>query len=197
MPLDRGEGRNVQRIKQVSYPLVLIDKMRIFAIRECVNRCEKEIPESVYNECLERAKQIDLKDAIDLKRVIRRFLYSWGRMGRVLGRDCYKDWENRLMARIEASRKELEELRSKDLLFINLDKFAPVIKRVYSSVRKVVGPIAAAKTLHLICPDFFPLWDNAIAAAFRKECRYRCLTSAKFGQGLISPKLWFPITKPS
>jgi hypothetical protein len=23
-----------------------------------------------------------------------------------------------------------------------------------------------------------------------------CLTSAKFGQGLISPKLWFPITKP-
>jgi hypothetical protein len=24
-----------------------------------------------------------------------------------------------------------------------------------------------------------------------------CLTSAKFGQGLISPKLSFPITKPS
>ena len=24
-----------------------------------------------------------------------------------------------------------------------------------------------------------------------------CLTSTKFGQGLISPKLWFPITKPS
>jgi hypothetical protein len=25
----------------------------------------------------------------------------------------------------------------------------------------------------------------------------KCLTSARFGQGLISPKLWFPITKPS
>jgi hypothetical protein len=29
------------------------------------------------------------------------------------------------------------------------------------------------------------------------EKNIECLTSARFGQGLISPKLWFPITKPS
>jgi hypothetical protein len=29
------------------------------------------------------------------------------------------------------------------------------------------------------------------------EAYEACLTSARFGQGLISPKLWFPITKPS
>ena len=28
-------------------------------------------------------------------------------------------------------------------------------------------------------------------------CELDCLTSAKFGQGLISPKLWFPIARPS
>lgn len=163
----------MQRKKLNSYPLEFTEKMRIEAIRECVNRCEKEAPESTYNECLERVKQTDLRNVVDLKSMIRRFLYNWGRMGRVLGQDRFKNWENRLVAKIESNRKELEDLRLKDLSLINLDEFGSVIKRNYALFSDMVGPIAAAKTLHLICPNFFPLWDNAIAAAFRKECKDR------------------------
>jgi len=38
------------------------------------------------------------------------------------------------------------------------------------------------------------LYDDGIGF---NEILRRCLTSAKFGQRLISPKLWFPIAKPS
>lgn len=33
----------------------------------------------------------------------------------------------------------------------------------------MIGQIAATKVLHLICPNFFPLWDNTIAKAARSE----------------------------
>lgn len=130
--------------------------MRIEAIRECINQCEEEFDEAVYNECLKIVEQTDLRNCADLKSTIRRFLYTWGRMGRVLGRNQFKNWENRLVAKIESSRKDLEELRLKDLSLVNLDKYASVVKHNYASFSDVVRPIAAAKTLHLICPNFFP-----------------------------------------
>jgi len=40
---------------------------------------------------------------------------------------------------------------------------------LYSSLRSIIGPIASAKVLHLICPNFFPLWDNGIADGLRAE----------------------------
>lgn len=161
----------MQHKKSISYPLEFTERIRIEAIRECVNRCEKEYPESSYNECLERVKQADLRNVVILKDTIHLFLYKWGKMGRVLGRPKFKNWEDRLLEKIESNRKELEELRLKDLLLVNLDEFESVIKNNYDSFNEVVWPIAAAKTLHLICPNFFPPWDNAIAAAFRKECK--------------------------
>lgn len=138
-------------------------------IRECVKRCHDEFDESIYNECLETAKQADLRNVVELKRTIRRFLYDWGRMGRVLGRREYRDWENRLVEQIESTCKELEEFRMNDLTSAELGIIESRIKKCYEAFKKVVGPIAAAKTLHLICPNFFPLWDNGIADAVRRE----------------------------
>ena len=34
----------------------------------------------------------------------------------------------------------------------------------FSSFQKVLGPVGAAKVLHLLAPQFFPLWDRNIAA---------------------------------
>jgi acyl-homoserine-lactone acylase len=38
---------------------------------------------------------------------------------------------------------------------------------------------------------------NGLVPVRERGTDFWCLTSAKFGQGLISPKLWFPITEPS
>lgn len=153
--------------------LEFVEKMRKEAIRECINRCEKEFDEAVYNECLELIKIADLRDSIKLKDTIKTFLYRWGRMGRVLGRDHFINWETKLLLKIKMNRKALEELRSKDLSIAYLDRYESIIKNCYASFRDVVGPIAAAKVLHLICPNFFPLWDNSIATAIRNERKGR------------------------
>jgi hypothetical protein len=34
---------------------------------------------------------------------------------------------------------------------------------MFAAFKKTLGPVGAAKTLHLLAPRFFPLWDQAIA----------------------------------
>jgi hypothetical protein len=37
------------------------------------------------------------------------------------------------------------------------------VKHVFKAFEEVLGPVGAAKCLHLLAPRFFPLWDRAIA----------------------------------
>ena len=37
---------------------------------------------------------------------------------------------------------------------------------LFSTFETVLGPVGAAKTLHLMAPEFFPLWDRKIAIAY-------------------------------
>lgn len=41
-----------------------------------------------------------------------------------------------------------------------------VVKRVFGDFEEVLGPVGAAKCLHLLAPHFFPLWDRSIARAY-------------------------------
>lgn len=44
---------------------------------------------------------------------------------------------------------------------------------VFKAFEEVLGPVGAAKCLHLLAPCFFPLWDRAIAEAFRLPLRQK------------------------
>lgn len=57
------------------------------------------------------------------------------------------DWRDRHISSIRA-----EEIES--------------IAEVFSAFEALVGPVGAAKALHLLAPKFFPLWDRAIAAGY-------------------------------
>jgi hypothetical protein len=41
------------------------------------------------------------------------------------------------------------------------------LRMLFSHFEAVLGPVGAAKSLHLLAPLFFPLWDTAIAKAYR------------------------------
>jgi hypothetical protein len=41
-----------------------------------------------------------------------------------------------------------------------------IVTSVFMDLEVVLGPVGAAKCLHLLAPDFFPLWDRAIAEAY-------------------------------
>jgi hypothetical protein len=53
------------------------------------------------------------------------------------------------------------------------DELVPEVKRVFEDFESILGPVGAAKCLHLLAPRFFPLWDRAIAQAYSLGLRER------------------------
>jgi hypothetical protein len=122
--------------------------------------------EKVYDDTVKYAQRIDLDDITeeDVENVIKPFLYKWGNMGRVLGRQEYKGWEKKLKDLIKEYSSMLGNFRKESLA--KIEQFEREIKEIYSKFRETLGPIAAGKTLNILCPNFFPLWDSAIRNAF-------------------------------
>jgi len=105
----------------------------------------------------------------DVRGVLRPFLYGWGRMGRVLGGKEYRGWETKLAKQIRTNCSLLESFKASNIDNTSLGKYQLDIEKSYESFRQVIGNIASAKALHLICPNFFPAWDNRIADGVRDE----------------------------
>ena len=55
--------------------------------------------------------------------------------------------------------------------FIDEDRL--IIKQVFVDFEEVLGPVGAAKCLHLLASKFFPLWDRAIAKAYSLPLKNR------------------------
>ena len=148
-----------------------LETINSWIIEECIDKWESEFHDSEceYGKCLDNARLIGLTSLVNPSGIVKQFLYKWGGMGRVLGRSKYLNWENVAEKQININIKGLMDFKNKELFDTDLDEYEPIIKRCYESFEKAVGSIAAAKTLHLICPNFFPLWDNAIADSIRNE----------------------------
>src|SRR5216683_328566 len=59
---------------------------------------------------------------------------------------------------------ELEGFRFRGLDSLKADDEA-VVGRLFGNFELVLGPVGTAKALHLLAPQFFPLWDRQIAKA--------------------------------
>jgi len=120
-------------------------------IEQYIEQYEKEwsfADSLIYKGCLEALKRIDLSkiEEKDVKGPIRTFLINWGMMGRVVGR-LKKGWEKELATKIKID--------------------------CYKSLRIIVGPTSASKILHLICPNFFPMWDCDIRKLISNIYKWR------------------------
>lgn len=76
---------------------------------------------------------------------------------------------------------KLEEYRTRVITTISPDEFTEIGKIYYEILysfgarknekngdgkKMIYSPVSAAKALHLLCPNFFPLWDSSIAKAY-------------------------------
>jgi len=142
-------------------------------IREYVDQFElKYAGSSIYTECLEDMARLNLGQITEeeIREVVQPFLYRWGRMGRVLNRDEFKGWQGCLAIQIRAIHEKLKGFEAMQLQAVSLIHSSPDTVRCYEYLEEAVqSPIAVAKVLHLICPDFFPLWDNRIREAVIAE----------------------------
>lgn len=142
------------------------------AITEYVKRSQDEYSDhSIYREYLGKMEKtpLDQLNEIRVVMIIRPFLYEWGKMGRVLGQKEFIDWEREIAEQVQSNLEKFEKFRGMDFIDTDLTNFKQDIIKVYDSFKIIVERVAATKVLHIICPNFFPLWDNAIKEAVKAE----------------------------
>ena len=88
-------------------------------------------------------------------------------MGRVLGQEQYKGWQLRLSMVIKNYQKNIKVYRRNQLSQDKIDKFGKNLISLYQDFHKIIGPVATGKVLHMLSPNFFPLWDRPIADSIR------------------------------
>jgi len=137
---------------------------------------EYELIECIYFGAIEKLgeAQNDLNKLDDIKhirRVVRLFLINWGSMIRVVGREGTK-WKQ-LSETLRGLENEFKELRGKKLLTINLNDpiIAGAVKTIYSRLDPIPylgSGTTISKILHLLNPEIFIMWDNAIVEKFHR-----------------------------
>lgn len=80
---------------------------------------------------------------------------------------------------LASRRSELDAFRLRAIATMTTHKF-PVIGDLFTEFELILGPVGAAKALHLLAPQFFPLWDREIAKAYRINLDSRGNNSAEF-----------------
>jgi len=90
--------------------------------------------------------------------IIQDFLFKWGKMGRTGSKSKIPA----LASTIGNHENFLTRVRKQDLHSINIEPDKQTIAEIFEDLNSLVGPISASKVLHLICPGFFPLWDDGI-----------------------------------
>ena len=128
----------------------------------------------LYMSCVDRLRKMNLRDISEkeINGPFTVFLINWGKMDRYLNRKGLKDtWRKNLLEKIRENADRLEQLRRIKLWEVDLEKFKSDVECCYDSFASVIKFTAAGKSLHLICPDFFPLWDSYIRQALKKVNR--------------------------
>lgn len=65
--------------------------------------------------------------------------------------------------------KDCLAFRERDIASFALVSDGPAVGHVFNVLERVLGRVGAPKAMHLIAPNFFPLWDNFIAPAYGLE----------------------------
>lgn len=113
---------------------------------------------------IERSRQPGAE--LDLAESIAVLLQTWNRSFYRYRKGFTEQDFAGIRAFVEAYREELEAFSRRRLVDLS-DQDRPVVRIVFSSVEPTLGPVGAAKALHLLAPLFFPLWDRGMTLAYR------------------------------
>jgi hypothetical protein len=77
-----------------------------------------------------------------------------------------KNHYRRIDSVYDKHRKTLSSVRCRTIEDLHDDE-KPIIKNIFRDFEVVLGPVGAAKALHLLAPSFFPIWDRAVATKYK------------------------------
>jgi len=117
------------------------------------------------------ALALDGKTSLSVAEALAVLLQTWNKMFYQ-----YRRFDSRHFADIERLIRDhhsiLITFRQRSIQSLNQEDESEVV-RVFKAFEEVLGPVGAAKCLHLLAPCFFPLWDRAIAKAYGLPLRQK------------------------
>jgi hypothetical protein len=142
------------------------------AVQNARKRFDEVEPRSLFYRAatelvrLARKNEIDL----DLAESLAVLLQTWNLTYYRFTRKLDAEHLSAIRALINSNQAYLSTLRDRKIASLHAED-ADSVQRLFEDFARLLGPVGAAKSLHLLAPAFFPLWDNEIA------CRYRCRLS--------------------
>lgn len=67
---------------------------------------------------------------------------------------------------LHSVRHDVAHFRQRDIASFTVEADAAQVQHVFATLESVLGRVGAAKAMHLLAPNFFPLWDNPIAQGY-------------------------------
>ena len=114
---------------------------------------------------------LDSKTTLTVAEALAVLLQTWNRMFYQ-----YRGFDSQHFADIErlisTHHSALDTFRQRSIETFNHEDESKVM-RLFQDFEEVLGPVGAAKCLHLLAPRFFPLWDRAIAQAYDLPLRQK------------------------
>jgi hypothetical protein len=107
----------------------------------------------------------DENNASDLTVGISVLLQTWNRAFFQRRPFSLQDFR-RIKSLLTSNWQILQSYRGRSILELTDDDQNQVTK-LFRSFEKFLGPVGASKTMHLLAPNFFSLWDNQIAVDYR------------------------------
>lgn len=133
--------------------------------------------EPIYFEAIADLEELrkDLTKLDDTKHligIVKPFLIKWGRMGRVVGREGL-NWKKlgEILRSLEKNFGNLREERLQTIAF-EKDEVSDSITTIYERIDPLEylgSPTTISKTLHLLNPEIFVMWDRGIRKRYKNK----------------------------
>ena len=137
-------------------------------LETCVNNYEMENKypeEQIYKFCVQEFSK-NFKNIQEAKeeliKLIKFFLINWGSMGVLLNRKDKGGWERKVLDVLTKEHELFKKFTGVKIDECEIGKMKYEIEKCYGKLKEVLGPTGASKILHLINPEFFPMWDSKI-----------------------------------
>jgi hypothetical protein len=148
---------------------------------------KNEPREIIYRASLDLVdRAIEGKGALKLEEAVGVLLLVWNR-----SYYQYRKFDEAHLKEIEKlmdrHRDTLEAFRSRNLKSLMKKDNEPLVD-LFEDFEMTLGPVGTAKTLHLIAPRFFPLWDRKIAFAYGFPLARRGTNGGRYWQFMHETK---------
>ncbi len=127
----------------------------------------KNEPRDLFYKVATELIKLSIKERtnVTLSEALAVLLQTWNRayyQYRGFDNDHFKKIDNLVE---KYSKSIITSFRNRSILLL-LENERDKIFKIFSDFEKVLGPVGATKSLHLLAPRFFPIWDSTIVKAY-------------------------------